>query len=37
MQTYTLALQEELRQSDSQVQLGLYILGPVQTAIFQLN
>ena len=34
LQTYTLALQEELRQSDSQVQLGLYILGPVQTAIF---
>lgn len=34
LQTYTLALQEELRQLDSQVQLGLYILGPVQTAIF---
>ena len=34
LQTYTLALQEELRQSDSPVQLGLYILGPVQTAIF---
>ena len=34
LQTFTLALQEELRQSDSQVQLGLYILGPVQTAIF---
>ena len=34
LQTYTLALQEELRQSDSQVQLRLYILGPVQTAIF---
>ena len=34
LQTYTLALQEELRQSDFQVQLGLYILGPVQTAIF---
>ena len=34
LQTYTLALQEELRQSDSQVQLGLYILGPVQTGIF---
>ena len=28
------ALQEELCQSDSSVQLGLYILGPVQTAIF---
>ena len=34
LQTYTLALQEELRQSDSPIQLGLYILGPVQTAIF---
>ena len=34
LQTYTLALQEELSQSDSPVQLGLYILGPVQTAIF---
>ena len=34
LQTYTLALQEELCQSDSPVQLGLYILGPVQTAIF---
>ena len=34
MQNYTLALQEELCQSDSPVQLGLYILGPVQTAIF---
>lgn len=34
LQTYTLALQEELRQLDSPVQLGLYILGPVQTAIF---
>ena len=34
LQTFTLALQEELRQSDSQVQLGLYILGPVQTGIF---
>ena len=34
LQTYTLALQEELRQSDSLVQLGLYILGPVQTTIF---
>ena len=34
LQTYTLALQEELSQSDSPAQLGLYILGPVQTAIF---
>lgn len=34
LQTYTLALQEELSQSDSPVQLGLYILGPVQTGIF---
>ena len=34
LQNYTLALQEELCQSDSPVQLGLYILGPVQTAIF---
>ena len=34
LRTYTLALQEELRQSASPVQLGLYILGPVQTAIF---
>ena len=34
LQTYILALQEELSQSDSPVQLGLYILGPVQTAIF---
>ena len=34
LQTYTLALQEELSQSDSSVQLDLYILGPVQTAIF---
>ena len=34
LQTYTLALQEELSQLDSPVQLGLYILGPVQTAIF---
>ena len=34
LQTYTLALQEELRQSDSPIQLGLYILGPVQTGIF---
>ena len=34
LQTYTLALQEELSQSDSPVKLGLYILGPVQTAIF---
>lgn len=34
LQTYTLALQEELSQSDSPVQIGLYILGPVQTAIF---
>ena len=34
LQTYTLALQEELSQSDSPVQLGLYILGPVQTPIF---
>ena len=34
LQNYTLALQEELSQSDSPVQLGLYILGPVQTAIF---
>ena len=33
LQTYTLALQEELKQSDSPIQLGLYILGPVQTAI----
>ncbi len=30
LQTYTLALQEELKQSDSPIQLGLYILGPVQ-------
>ena len=34
LQTYTLALQEELSQLDSPVQLVLYILGPVQTAIF---
>ena len=34
LQTYTLALQEELSQSDSPAQLGLYILGPVQTGIF---
>lgn len=34
LQTYTLALQEELRQSDSPIQLSLYIFGPVQTAIF---
>ena len=34
LQTYTLALQEELKQSDSPIQLGLYILGPVQTGIF---
>ena len=34
LQTYTLALQEELSQLDSPVQLGLYILGPVQTGIF---
>ena len=34
LQTYTLALQEELSQSDSPVQLDLYILGPVQTDIF---
>lgn len=34
LQTYTLALQEELSQSDSPAQLGLYILGPVQTPIF---
>ena len=34
LQTYTLAIQEELSQSDSPVQLCLYILGPVQTAIF---
>ena len=34
LQTYTLALQEELSQSDSPIQLDLYILGPVQTAIF---
>ena len=33
LQTYTLALQEELKQSDSPIQLVLYILGPVQTAI----
>ena len=34
LQTYTLALQEELKQSNSPIQLGLYILGPVQTGIF---
>ena len=34
LQTYTLSLQEELKQSDSPIQLDLYILGPVQTAIF---
>ena len=34
LQTYTLAFQEELSQLDSPVQLVLYILGPVQTAIF---
>ena len=37
LQTYTLALQEELSQSDSPAQLGLYILGPVQTGIFPPN
>ena len=34
LQTYVLALHEELKNADSQVQLGLYILGPVQTPIF---
>ena len=34
LQTYCLALQEELRLKGSGVTVHLYILGPVQTAIF---
>ena len=34
LQTYCLALQEELRLKGSEVKVCLYILGPVQTAIF---
>ena len=34
LQTYVLALHEELKNADSRVRIGLYLLGPVQTAIF---
>lgn len=34
LQTYVLALHEELKNADSQVRIALYLLGPVQTAIF---
>ena len=34
LQTYVLALHEELINADSQVQISLYLLGPVQTPIF---
>lgn len=34
LQTYVLALHEELKKADSQVRIALYLLGPVQTGIF---
>lgn len=34
LQTYVLALHEELKNADSQVRIALYLLGPVQTGIF---
>ena len=34
LQTYVLALHEELINADSQVRISLYLLGPVQTPIF---
>ena len=34
LQTYVLALHEELKNADSQVRIALYLLGPVQTVIF---
>ena len=34
LQTYVLALHEELKNADSQVLIALYLLGPVQTGIF---
>ena len=34
LQTYVLALHEELKNADSQVRIALYLLGPVQTPIF---
>ena len=34
LQTYCLALQEELRLKGSEMRVCLYILGPVRTAIF---
>ena len=34
LQTYVLALHEELINAYSQVQISLYLLGPVQTPIF---